>query len=59
MVALGNGDRLITEGIAQQSPLTIWGHTFQPELVDSRFTWRGCYFGWFVARNSWVGLSTL
>lgn len=32
VVAIGNGDRLITEDIEQQSPLTIHGHTFQPEL---------------------------
>lgn len=32
VVAVGNGDRLITEGIAQKSALTIQGHTFQPEL---------------------------
>ncbi|XP_073300538.1 uncharacterized protein [Primulina huaijiensis] len=32
VVAVGNVDRLITEGVVQQSPLTIQGHTFQPEL---------------------------
>lgn len=32
VVAVGNGAKLLTEGSISQVPLTIQGHTFQPEL---------------------------